>query len=83
VGTISIKARSTDKFVLLRQMTTGVEHGSCIRIAFINMVSAMGALHGGQLEQALAIARESVELSGRSAVEPVSPLRHRLRSGGV
>jgi hypothetical protein len=33
-------------------------------VAFINMVSAMGALHGGQLDQALAVARQSVELSG-------------------
>lgn len=32
-------------------------------VAFINMVSTMGALHGGQLDQALAIASSSLQLA--------------------
>ncbi|WP_219417147.1 hypothetical protein [Pseudonocardia nigra] len=33
-------------------------------LAFINMVSAVGALHAGNLDQAVAVARSSIELAG-------------------
>lgn len=50
--------------------------------AFINMVTAMGMLHEGLLDEAVEAARQAVPASRSDPIKPISALRERLRANG-